>query len=192
MEQDKFNKLKREYQAANKNGIDFIISGSIIWFGFAIIWYLDLQAFQKSIFSFIWGAALTPLAFGISKLLKTNWKVKENPLQPLGSWLHFAQMIYFPILLFLLLRSPQYFIVAYAVMIAANLFPYAWFYDEIAYCVCSILISVGAVTIALIVHSDKFYYIPLYTFLVFIIFAIRVYRNNNKVSLENIDIRYIE
>ena len=186
MEQHKFNKLKREYQIANKNGIDFIISGSIIWFGLAIVWYLKLQAFQKCIYSFIIGAALTPLALGISKLLKTNWKVKENPLQPLGSWLHFAQMIYFPILLFLLWRSPQYFIMAYAVMIGANLFPYAWFYDEIAYCVCSILISVGAVTIAFIIPSDKFYYIPLYTFLVFIVFAIRVYINNKTISLETI------
>ncbi|MDG3584115.1 DUF7010 family protein [Galbibacter pacificus] len=182
MEKTQFKKLKREYQLANKNGIDFIISAGIIWFGFFIIWALDFKAFQKGICSFIWGAALTPLAIGISKILKTRWNVKKNPLQSLGPWLHFAQMIYFPILIFILLKSPQYFIMAYAVMIGANLFPYAWFYDEMGYFVSAILISVGAVIMALTVPVGKIYYIPLFAFLVFLIFAIRVYRNYKKIS----------
>ena len=125
MEQHSLSKLKLEIQLQAKNGIDFILSAGILWLIISFLWTLNYTSYNKSILTFMVGAILLPLAFGLSKILKTNWKVKDNPLQPLGLWLNFAQLIYFPFLIFVLIKYPNYFIMAYAIITGAHLFHYA-------------------------------------------------------------------
>lgn len=171
MEENNFKNLKIEIQNQAKNGIDFILAAGIVWLGIYFIWTLDHTSYNKSILTFMIGAILLPLAFGLSKILKTNWKVKDNPLQPLGLWLNFAQLIYFPFLVFILIKYPDYFIMAYAIITGAHLFPYAWFYDEIGYVVASIAISVGSLIITLNIDSGSMWIVPLYTSILLIAFA---------------------
>jgi hypothetical protein len=163
MEQKSLTKLKTEIQFQAKNGIDFILSAGILWLAISYIWTLEYTSYNKSIFTFMIGTTLLPLAFGLSKLLKTNWKVKDNPLQPLGLWLNFAQLIYFPFLIFILIKYPDYFIMAYAIITGAHLFPYAWFYDEIGYAVCAVIISIGTLVITLNIEVEKIWTVPLFT-----------------------------
>lgn len=163
MRQKNLGVLKKEIQSQAKNGIDFIIAASMLWLVISYIWSLEYTSYNKSIFTFMVGAALLPLAFGISKILNTNWKVKDNPLQPLGLWLNFAQLIYFPFLIFILIRYPDYFIMAYAIITGAHLFPYAWFYDEIGYAVAAVVISVGTLLLTLNTEIEKIGIIPLFT-----------------------------
>ncbi|PKP35725.1 MAG: hypothetical protein CVU00_00895 [Bacteroidetes bacterium HGW-Bacteroidetes-17] len=159
-----FEKLKSEIQIKAKNGVDFIFAACITWFVIFLIWrFTKNTSYEKSVFTFIFGAILIPLALGFSKILKTNWKIKNNPLQPLGLWLNFAQLIYFPFLIFILIKYPDYFIMAYAIITGAHLFPYAWYYDEKGYAAASIIISVGSMLIALIVEPDHIFYIPIFT-----------------------------
>lgn len=159
-----FEKMKLEIKRKAKNGIDFIFSASITWFGIFFIWrFLTNSSYDKSVLTFMFGAMLLPLALVFSKIFKTNWKIKNNPLQPLGLWINFAQLIYFPILIFILIKYPDYFIMTYAIITGAHLFPYAWYYDEIGYAIIAILISVGALLIALFVAVSKIFYIPILT-----------------------------
>lgn len=159
-----FKELKIQIRLEAKNGIDFIFAASIVWLGISLIWgFLANTPYEKSIFTFIFGSLLLPLALGFSKLFKTNWKIKDNPLQPLGLWLNFAQLIYFPFLIFIMIKYPDYFIMAYAIITGAHLFPYAWYYDEVGYAVIAILVSVGAMVIALTVSTTDIFYIPLLT-----------------------------
>ena len=172
--------LKSEIQLNAKNGVDFIISAAIVWFAISYIWTLNYSSYGKSILTFIVGAILLPLALGMSKILKTNWKIKDNPLQPLGLWLNFAQLIYFPFLIFVLIKYPDYFIMAYAIITGAHLFPYAWVYDEMTYAVSAVVISAGALIIALTISTEKIYIIPVFTALIFSIFAILIIVMNYK------------
>jgi hypothetical protein len=180
-------KLKREIQLKAKNGIDFIFAASIIWFGIFLIWkYTNNTSYDKSVFTFIFGAILIPLALGFSKILKTNWKIKDNPLQPLGLWLNFAQLIYFPFLIFILIKYPDYFIMTYAIITGAHLFPYSWFYDEIGYAIAAILISVGSMLIAIFVNTNSIFYIPIFTAFVLLLLGLWIlirYQRLKKVSL---------
>lgn len=155
--------LRSEIRREAKGGLDFICAAGILWLAITWIWTLEYTAYNKSVLTFMVGAILLPLAFVLSKLLRTNWKVKDNPLQPLGLWLNFAQLIYFPFLVFMLLRYPDYFIMAYAIITGAHLFPYAWFYDEMGYAVMAILISLGAMLIALNTAPHSIWLVPLYT-----------------------------
>lgn len=181
-----FKRLKLEIQLKAKNGADFIFAASITWFGIFLIWrFLQNTSYEKSVFTFMFGAILIPLALGFSKILKTNWKIKNNPLQPLGLWLNFAQLIYFPFLIFCLVKYPDYFIMAYGIITGAHLFPYAWFYNEIGYTVAAIVISLGSMLIALTVSPASIFLIPLFTASILLILGIWIlirYRRLSKKS----------
>lgn len=72
MERNNLKNLKFEIQAQAKNGIDFIISGGILWLIIFFIWLQDFTPYDKSIFTFIAAALMLPLAYAFSKIFKTN------------------------------------------------------------------------------------------------------------------------
>lgn len=178
-----YQKLKLEIQLKAKNGIDFILAACIAWIGIFLIWKFTINTpYEKSVFTFIFSAILLPIAFGFSKIFKTEWKIKNNPLQPLGLWLNFAQLIYFPFLIFVLVKFPDYFIMAYAIITGAHLFPYAWFYDEIGYAITAIIISVGSMLIALFVNPADIFYVPIFTASILLILGIWIITRNKRLQ----------
>ncbi|EDP72771.1 hypothetical protein FBALC1_16757 [Flavobacteriales bacterium ALC-1] len=170
-------RLKKELSIKAKNGVDFILAASIIWIGITFIWTLSNSAYNKSIFTFIVGGPLLPLAYIFSKVFKTQWKIKENPIQPLGLWLNFAQLFYFPFLILILIKSPEYFVTTYAIITGAHLFPYAWFYNEKSYAIIAGIISIGALLIQLNTSPSTIYYVPLFTAVMLLILAISIYKS---------------
>jgi hypothetical protein len=168
-----FEKLRLEIRVKAKMGVDFVLAAGIVWFGIFLIWrFTENTSYNKSIFTFISGALLMPIAFGFSKILKTTWKIKNNPLEPLGLWLNFAQLIYFPFLVFVLIKYPDYFIMAYAIITGAHLFPYAWFYEETGYAVAAVIVSVVSMLLALILGPELNFYIPIFTSVALLILGV--------------------
>lgn len=162
MQEQALNELRLDLSVKAKNGIDFIIAATVIWMVNSYLWTLPTTSYNKSVFTFIAGGLMLPLAYGLSKLLKTQWTIKENPLQPLGLWLNFAQLFYFPFLIFILLRQPDYFLMTYAIITGAHFLPYAWFYREKAYAVMAGLIPIGSFLLALFLEPENMYFIGLY------------------------------
>ncbi|TVQ85238.1 MAG: hypothetical protein EA393_13790 [Bacteroidetes bacterium] len=170
-----FEALKTNVQIKARNGIDFIIAAAIIWIVISFIWkFADISSYQKSLFTFLVSMTLLPVAFALSKVLKTDWKSDNNPLSSLGLWLNFAQFAYFPFVLIALFRYPDYFIVAYAIIAGAHLFPYAWLYDEIGYAFASLLISFGSMVFVLFSGTSDMFMIPVFTAFILIGLAFRI------------------
>src|SRR5690606_12807056 len=183
MEKQDLKNMKLELAINAKSGIDFILSAGIVWLAIYFIWTLNISSYDKSVFTFMVGSILLPLAFGLSKILKTNWRVKNNPLQPLGLWLNFAQLIYFPILIFILIKFPDYFIMTYAIITGAHLLPYAWFYDELGYAVTAIILSVGSLLISMNIEPQTMWAVPLFTSIAFFLFAVWLFmKSKSKVD----------
>jgi uncharacterized membrane protein YdcZ (DUF606 family) len=167
--------LKREIRLKAKNGVDFIMAAAVCWFGLFIIWrFTHSSPWEKNVITFMVGGIMLPLAFVFSKIAKTNWKIKDNPLQPLGLWLNFAQLIYFPFLFFFFVKFPDYFIMAYAIITGAHLFPYAWFYEEKGYAIVAVIISMGAMLIASLLDPVDIFYVPLLTATFLLVLGIRL------------------
>jgi hypothetical protein len=150
------DELRLDLSIKAKNGIDFIVAATIVWSGIAVIWTLNYSSYNKSVLTFMIGGILLPLAFTFSKIFKTEWKT-NNPLQPLGLWLNFAQLFYFPFLVFILIKYPDHFIMTYAIITGAHLFPYAWFYKEKVYAIVAGLTSIGTLFIELFISPDLKY-----------------------------------
>ncbi len=180
MDKESFDELRLELSIKAKNGLDFILSASVIWLLISFIWTLPYSSYNKSVLTFIVGGLMLPLAVLLSKVLKTTWTIQSNPLQPLGLWLNFAQLFYFPILIFVLLKMPDYFVMVYATITGAHFFPYAWYYKINSYAIMAGVISVGALLIGLNVTTEKMYIVPLFTSLSLIILAVLLYFSYKK------------
>lgn len=183
MKQEDLDKLRLELSVSAKNGIDFITAAVLIWSVITVIWLAPYSDYNKSVLTFIAGGPMLPLALLLSKVFKTTWKLKHNPLQPLGLWLNFAQLIYFPMLVFVLIRKPEYFVLTYVIITGAHFFPYAWYYNIKAYAVMAPVISLGSMTIALIADQNQLFMIPLFMVFALVVLAIWVYFSfvsNNK------------
>ncbi len=163
MTTEELNELRNELSIKSRNGIDFTLAASIIWVIISFLWTLNFNAYQRSIFVFMAVAPLFPMAFLFSKLLKTNWKIPDNPLQPLGIWLNIAQLFYFPFLLFTMAKMPDYFIMVYAIITGAHLFPFGWLYKTKWYSIFSGIIAVGALVLGFYLPSEKMYFIGIFT-----------------------------
>ena len=180
IDKESFDKLRLEVSVKAKNGLDFILAAGVTWLVISFIWTLPYSSYNKSVLSFIGSGLLLPLALLLSKLLKTTWTVESNPLQPLGLWLNFAQLFYFPVLIFLLLKMPDYFVMGLAIITGAHFLPYAWFYKSNSYAIMAGIVSVGALLIALNVTPEKMYIVPLFTSLSLIILAVLLYFSYKK------------
>jgi hypothetical protein len=157
---ENFDQLRLELSVKARNGIDFTLAASIVWLLITFIWTLEIKSYDRSVLTFIVGGLVLPLALLFSKLFKTAWTIKENPLQPLGLWLNFAQLFYFPFLIFALIKMPDYFVMVYAIITGAHFFPYAWFYRTNWYAIFAGVISVGALGLGLMLTPAKMFIIP--------------------------------
>jgi hypothetical protein len=161
MDTTSFDRLRLELSVNAKNGVDFIVSATVVWLILGYTWTLPYSAYDRSILTFIAGSITIPLAFALSKVFKTKWKSPGNPLEPLGLWLNFAQLFYFPLLVFILLSDPQFFIMTYAIITGAHFFPYAWYYKSMAFAVMAGVIAVGGLLLGLALPTDQMYVLPL-------------------------------
>jgi len=177
---EQFDKLRIELSLKAKNGIDFILAASIVWLTISYVWTLELSSYNKSVITFIVGSFMFPLAILFSKILKTTWTIKSNPIQPLGLWLNFAQLFYFPFLIFTLIKMPDHFVMVYVIITGAHFFPYAWFFKAVPYAVMAGVISVGAMFIELNIKPEDAYLVPLFmsiSLLALLISLFVLYRN---------------
>jgi hypothetical protein len=180
MTRENLDELRNELSVKSKNGVDFTLAASIIWLLIAYLWTLKFKPYDKSIFVFIAGAPLLPMAFLFSKLLKTNWKITNNPLQPLGLWLNFAQLFYFPFLIFTMIKMPEYFIMVYAIITGAHFFPYAWFYKTNWYAIFSGIIVLGVLLLGLNLPTEKMYFVAIFTSISLLVLTIGLYFESTK------------
>ncbi len=163
MKKEELDKLRNQLSVESKNGIDFIIAATLLWAAISFIWTLKGNSYNKSGLVFIAGGLILPLAFLLSKVFKTKWKIKDNPLQPLGLWLNFAQLFYFPFLIYILIRQPDYFVMTYAIITGAHLFPYSWLYRTKWYALFSGIIALGSLLISLNFKVEQQFYVGIWT-----------------------------
>ena len=162
MLQQEFDALRLELSVRAKNGLDFIAAATLVWVAIAFVWTLPYPAARLGFITFFVGALTLPLAWLFSKVLSTTWTLPHNPLQPLGLWLNFAQLFYFPFLFFIFGRQPAYFIMTYGIITGAHFFPYAWFYKAPPFAVMAGVIPVGCLLLGGRTATSAPYAVPVF------------------------------
>jgi len=168
-------RTRLELSVKAKNGVNFIAAAVFIWLLLGYIWMLDFPAKTKGVYSFYAAMPLLPLAWLFSKIMKTSWTIKGNPIQDLGLWLNFAQLFYFPFLVLVLMRFPEYFLSAYGIVLGAHFFPYSWFYKVKSYMVMAGVISIGSMVLGLMLPYEKTFWIGFYVSACLLVLCVLLY-----------------
>lgn len=163
--------LKRDASVKGKNGIAFIMAATIIWSAITIVYALTISLEAKNTILLFLPAFLFPLALAFSTVIKADWKLAENPLGMLGLFLNLAQLIYFPIIFWAFIQSPEQMVVFFAIIIGAHFFLYGWLYDAKAYYIMSPIISVGIMSLGWAIEPDSLWVIPL-TMVIFLLILV--------------------
>lgn len=151
---------RKELSVKGKNGIGFLLSAFVIWSIIIIIFLQSIETDHKNIYMLFSTGLMFPLSVGISTLIKADWKLKNNPLGNLGLFLNLAQLIYFPILFWGIIKSPDDAVVFFAIITGAHFFPYGWFYNAKPYYVMSPIISVVSMLLGLYLNGKLLWLIP--------------------------------
>lgn len=159
---------RNELSVRGKNGIGFLLSASVIWSIITIIFLQPIEIYQKNIFMLFSTGLMFPLSIGISRLIKADWKFKDIPLGSLGMYLNLAQIIYFPILIWGMIKSPEVTVMFLAVIVGAHFFPYGWLYNAKPYYIMAPVISVMIMVIGWDLDGGRLWLIPLSMVILFL------------------------
>ncbi|MBA2875577.1 DUF7010 family protein [Thermaerobacillus caldiproteolyticus] len=152
--------VRNELSVRGKNGISFLLAATIIW---AIITVIFLQPFgikEKNVFMLYSTGLMFPLAIIISKMIKADWKANDNPLSKLGLYLNLAQIMYFPIIFWAFVKSPNNMVLFFAVITGAHFFPYGWLYNTKVYFIIAPIISILIMIIGWAVAVENLWLLP--------------------------------
>ncbi|QQE80584.1 hypothetical protein [Alicyclobacillus sp. SO9] len=125
--------MKRELSIKGKNGISFLMSGTVVWAIITVIFILPFSPREKDLIAFYSTGLMFPMAVLFSRLIKADWKAQDNPLGSLGLYLNLAQMMYFPVLFWTIVKHPTDMVLLFAIITAAHFYPYGWLYNTKAY-----------------------------------------------------------
>lgn len=141
------NAIIIEGAVKQKKGLHFILASVVIWSILLIIHLTDLPILTKNIFSLCATAPLMPLALLFSKMIKVDFSNKGNPLAKLGIIISLNQLLYLPIVMWVLPTVPDKMLMVFAMVFGAHLFPFGWLYKSKTYAFMSFLITILALIV---------------------------------------------
>jgi hypothetical protein len=178
MTKNEFDELRVELSIKMKNGVPFILGGSIVWLLTFIIWFLGKNIFYNNLATAILSGMVSIFAFIFSKAMKIPYSVPENPLGILGLILSISSIFYIPFNFLLLFKVPEYLIISMATITGAHFFPYFWFYKTNWYIIFSGIIIMAILFMGIFLPFDKIYFLPLFMFITLGILSIILYRES--------------
>nr|WP_244990635.1 hypothetical protein [Clostridium algidicarnis] len=103
--------------------------------------------------TFCFTTPLLPLAYMISKIIKAEFSVKDNPLNKLGLLFSYNQFLYILIAMWVYPTVPDKMVMVLAVIFGAHLMPFGWLYKSKAYSVMSVIISFSIFIIGIMFNA---------------------------------------
>ena len=152
-ERDRLSRLTRK-------GIGMPIAGLLYWLAVAFL----LRAFpQKTalVFSFALTGMVFPLGALLTRLAGGDLFAKSATLTPLGLQLAAMQLFYWPVIIVVFNRAPEWTPFILAVLFGSHFLPYAWLYRSAAFMFLAIATTLVLSAGVIITRSPLFATAPL-------------------------------
>lgn len=172
--------LKLDNIIKQKKGIHFIIASVPFWIYVCFIQMLNISVLGKNLYTFLGSPILVLLAYFISRLIRIDFKNKENPLSILGLIFTLNQILYIFIVMWVYSAVPEKMLMVYAMIFGAHLLPYGWLYESKIYYIFSIFITISVLLLGL---KFEALYIAIFMVLAEFIFSICVTAENSKIKI---------
>ena len=134
--------LKIDFSVKQKKGLPFIMASAVLWTIMFIAFLTDLDLYYKNIIAMCCSCLLMPVGMLCGKIINVNIFSKENPLNGLSVVAALNQLLYLPIVLWVMYAVPEKMIMAYAIAVGAHFLPYYWIYFSPTYFYASIVIPI--------------------------------------------------
>ncbi|GGE70356.1 DUF7010 family protein [Priestia taiwanensis] len=142
--------LRDDLAVRSKRGLHFILTSIVLWIGILVVWLLPIKEVAiKNLLTFCILGMLAPIAFMMSKLIKVEFSIKDNPLNKLVLVLVANQVLYIFIAMWIYQAVPDKMAMIIAVIFGAHLLPFGWVYKSKAYFVMSVVISIAILLIGI-------------------------------------------
>ena len=152
-ERDRLSRLTRK-------GIGMPLAGMLYWLAVAFL----LRAFpQKTalVFSFALTGMVFPVGALLTRLAGGDLFAKSPTLTPLGLQLAAMQLFYWPVIIVVFNRAPEWTPFILAVLFGSHFLPYAWLYRSAAFLFLAIATTLVLSTGVIITRSTLFTTAPL-------------------------------
>jgi hypothetical protein len=166
------NEARNDLAKKSKRGISFILASIIIWCAISIVWLLPIQnVLARNFLTFCCAAPLLPLSFLISKVIKSEFSAKDNPLNGLGILFSVNQVIYLVIAIWAYTAAPYNMVMIMAIIFGAHLLPFSWLYKSKAYLLMSIIIPISVIFLGWKGSMSEVVRIPIFMVFTEIVFS---------------------
>ncbi len=145
--------LKIDFAVKQKKGLPFIMASAVLWTIMFIAFLTGLNLYYKNIIAMCCSCLLMPVGMLCGKIINVNIFSKENPLNGLSVVAALNQLLYLPIVLWVMYAVPEKMIMAYAIAVGAHFLPYYWIYFSPTYFYASIVIPI--VSLILGIYSGQ-------------------------------------
>lgn len=173
--------LRFDCAMKQRKGLHFILASIVIWCTVLIIHLTPLPILSKNFFTFCCTAPLMPLAFYISKIIKVDFRNKENPLTNLGILFSANQILYLLIAMWVYPTVPEKMLMIIAMIFGAHLLPYGWLYKSKSYIVFAITVPILALIVGL---NFEPYILAAMMIIIEILFSVCLVIENKKLELD--------
>ena len=164
-----------------KAGISFILASILIWAAISVIWLLPLpNILTKNFLTFCFAAILVPITFALSRIVRGEFSVKDDPLNNLGLLFSLNQILYLLIAIWAFSGAPEKMVVIIAVIFGAHLLPFFWLYRSRAYLVMAIAIPILITVVGWNLIDSRLFIIPVTMFFIEIIFSFWLFLENKR------------
>ena len=180
MTEQQLHDMRRSFAIRGKNGVGFLMAAVVIWLAITVIFTSPLGIEMKNILLLFTTGFMFPLSILFTTIIKAEWRFKGEPLAGLGGVLNVAQIIYFPLVFWAFVESPEHLVIFFAIIIGAHFLPYGWFYHTKIYYVMSIIISVGILIIGWTISSQLIWLIPFTMTILLVVLIGLLYMNYKK------------
>lgn len=176
------DELRIDISRRAKKGLPFILASIIIWCAILIIWLLPIEDITtKNLLTFCCTGPLLPLSYTVSKFIKAEFSIKDNPLSKLGLLFSFNQFLYILIAMWVYPTVPDKMVMVLAIIFGAHLLPFGWLYKSKAYSVMSVIISFAVLVIGVFFNTIT----VVISMIIFeIIFSIWLIYENKSIDIE--------
>ena len=152
-ERDRLSRLTRK-------GIGMPLAGMLYWLAVAFL----LRVFpQKTalVFSFALTGMVFPLGALLTRLAGGDLFAKSASLTPLGLQLAAIQLFYWPVIVVVFQRAPEWTPFALAVLFGSHFLPYAWLYRSAAFGFLAVATTLVVTAGVVVTRNPLFTTVPL-------------------------------
>ncbi len=155
-----FHAERERIGALTKRGIGMPAAGCLYWLGVALL----VRAFPVSralVFAFYLTGVVFPVGALLTRLWGGNLFAKSTVLTPLGMLLAAVQLFYWPVIIVVYRRAPEWTPFAMAILFGSHFLPYAWLYRSAGYAFLAIATTVALVAASIATRGSLYTAAPL-------------------------------